>query len=155
MGKERDVPLPERTGRTLRYDSQDVCKYELCGLCPYTLFKNTRSDWLGKFRVSQGALTARLAAFCIQHPGFKFTNCAGPCQFDVHEEHIEWEAIVKDLHALDDAERKRCFSEPGLADQPLRTTISPLFSLTGIAQYHNRLFLGTSKTPYRLYSLRR
>ena len=29
-----------------------VCKYEICGLCPYSLFKNTRSD-LGKCKYEE------------------------------------------------------------------------------------------------------
>jgi hypothetical protein len=44
MGKERDVPLTERTGRGLRFDDPDVCKHQLAGLCPFQLFKNTKSD---------------------------------------------------------------------------------------------------------------
>jgi LUC7 N_terminus len=44
MGKERDVPLDERTGKGLKFSDPEVCKYELCGLCPYRLFKNTKSD---------------------------------------------------------------------------------------------------------------
>lgn len=44
MGKERDVPLEKRSGRGVRYDDPEVCKYALAGLCPYGLFKNTKSD---------------------------------------------------------------------------------------------------------------
>mmetsp|Transcript_40314 Transcript_40314/g.95794 ORF Transcript_40314/g.95794 Transcript_40314/m.95794 type:complete len:322 (+) Transcript_40314:134-1099(+) len=44
MGKERDVPLDVRTNKARRFDDEDICKYDLCGLCPYSLFKNTRSD---------------------------------------------------------------------------------------------------------------
>eukprot|EP00873_Tetraselmis_striata_P045870 jgi/Tetstr1/466134/TSEL_010697.t2 len=44
MGKERDVPLEKRSNRERRFDDDDVCKHDLCGLCPYSLFKNTRSD---------------------------------------------------------------------------------------------------------------
>lgn len=43
-GKERNVPLNERSFRRLRFDNPDVCKYDLAGLCPHGLFKNTRSD---------------------------------------------------------------------------------------------------------------
>lgn len=44
MGKERNVPLTERTGRALKYSDAEICKYELAGLCPYGLFRNTKSD---------------------------------------------------------------------------------------------------------------
>jgi hypothetical protein len=48
MGKERNVPLSERSQRRMRYDDPSVCKYDMAGLCPHGLFKNTRSD-LGTF----------------------------------------------------------------------------------------------------------
>lgn len=44
MGKERDVPLEKRSGRGVMYYDSEVCKYALAGLCPYGLFKNTKSD---------------------------------------------------------------------------------------------------------------
>ncbi|KAK9786671.1 hypothetical protein WJX73_003841 [Symbiochloris irregularis] len=44
MGKERNVPLTERTGRALKFSDPEICKYNLAGLCPYGLFRNTRSD---------------------------------------------------------------------------------------------------------------
>lgn len=44
MGKERDVPLDKRQNRGLLFDDKDVCKYELVGLCPNRLFRNTKSD---------------------------------------------------------------------------------------------------------------
>eukprot|EP00878_Enallax_costatus_P017931 GHUV01018856.1.p1 GENE.GHUV01018856.1~~GHUV01018856.1.p1 ORF type:complete len:371 (+),score=85.32 GHUV01018856.1:301-1413(+) len=44
MGKERDVPLDRRQNKPLEFDDPDVCKYELVGLCPNRLFRNTKSD---------------------------------------------------------------------------------------------------------------
>jgi len=44
MGKERDVPPEHKSNRVRKFHDDDICKYELCGLCPYSLFKNTRSD---------------------------------------------------------------------------------------------------------------
>ena len=44
MGRDRDIPLEERTGEGLRYSDPEICKHALAGLCPYGLFKNTRSD---------------------------------------------------------------------------------------------------------------
>ena len=43
MGKERNVPLTERSNRQLHFYDDEVCKFVLCGLCPYTLFSNTKS----------------------------------------------------------------------------------------------------------------
>jgi len=48
MGKERNVPLDQRKGTDMRFNDPEVCKYALAGLCPYGLFKNTKSD-LGKY----------------------------------------------------------------------------------------------------------
>lgn len=53
MGKERDVPLGKRQNKPLEFDDPDVCKYELVGLCPNRLFRNTKSD-LGKISMSAG-----------------------------------------------------------------------------------------------------
>ena len=45
MGRARDAPLAERAKvRAPRFDDDHVCKLALAGLCPYRLFKNTRSD---------------------------------------------------------------------------------------------------------------
>ena len=44
MGKERNVPLSQRSTKSVRWDDKAVCKYQLCGLCPSRLFKNTKSD---------------------------------------------------------------------------------------------------------------
>jgi LUC7 N_terminus len=50
MGKERNKPLAEREDKPLRYYDREVCKYNLCGLCPNMLFTNTKSylgEWTG------------------------------------------------------------------------------------------------------------
>jgi len=47
MGNERDVKLDERTNKKRHFTDEDVCKYHLCGLSPYTLFRNTKSDLMG------------------------------------------------------------------------------------------------------------
>ena len=44
MGKDRNVPLSEKKAKNLHFADAVVCKYELAGLCPFTLFKNTKSD---------------------------------------------------------------------------------------------------------------
>jgi LUC7 N_terminus len=48
MGKERNKPLAERDDKPLRYYDREVCKYNLCGLCPNMLFTNTKS-YLGEW----------------------------------------------------------------------------------------------------------
>ena len=47
MGKERNLAPDQRTGKQISYKDAEICKYALGGLCPYGLFKNTKSD-LGK-----------------------------------------------------------------------------------------------------------
>eukprot|EP00288_Rhodomonas_lens_P014131 CAMPEP_0177704812 /NCGR_PEP_ID=MMETSP0484_2-20121128/8385_1 /TAXON_ID=354590 /ORGANISM="Rhodomonas lens, Strain RHODO" /LENGTH=237 /DNA_ID=CAMNT_0019216219 /DNA_START=70 /DNA_END=779 /DNA_ORIENTATION=+ len=44
MGKERDVPVDKRQNKKLTHEDEEVDKYWLCGLSPYILFRNTRSD---------------------------------------------------------------------------------------------------------------
>ena len=43
------MPLDKRTGRGLKFSDREVCKYALEGLCPYGLFRNTKSDLGGAF----------------------------------------------------------------------------------------------------------
>ena len=43
MGKDRNLPTELRQAY-IRYDDADVCMYQLAGLCPNRLFKNTKSD---------------------------------------------------------------------------------------------------------------
>ena len=53
MGLERDVKLDERTGKCKMFYEPDVCKYHLCGMSPYFLFNNTKSD-LGPYKTADG-----------------------------------------------------------------------------------------------------
>ncbi|CAD7695799.1 unnamed protein product [Ostreobium quekettii] len=76
MGKDRDLPPGERTGRTLKFSDPSVCKFQVAGLCPNMLFKNTKSD-------------------------------LGLCQYEVHEDHIDWEDIKKQWSELSEQERLR------------------------------------------------
>ncbi|GAB5365953.1 hypothetical protein AAMO2058_001102700 [Amorphochlora amoebiformis] len=48
MGKERNASFEEREKMQRHFWDDDVCKYFLVGLCPYDLFKNTKSD-LGEY----------------------------------------------------------------------------------------------------------
>ncbi|KAG2493834.1 hypothetical protein HYH03_008052 [Edaphochlamys debaryana] len=76
MGKERNVPLGQRSNKRLRFDDPMVCKYALAGLCPNGLFKNTRSD-------------------------------LGPCGYEIHEDHIEWEGLKAEYDKQDPREHER------------------------------------------------
>ena len=42
INRDRDAPLEQK--RTRHFSDSEFCKYYLCGLCPYQLFKNTKSD---------------------------------------------------------------------------------------------------------------
>ena len=63
MGKERNVPLEQRSNKTLHYYDAEICKYNLCGLCPYTLFSNTKS-FLGAPAARLIAVTTRRSTIC-------------------------------------------------------------------------------------------
>lgn len=43
MGKTRNANKDEQ-GKKMDFNDPDVCQYALAGLCPYTLFSNTKSD---------------------------------------------------------------------------------------------------------------
>lgn len=43
MGKTRNANKEEQ-GKKMDFNDPDVCQYALAGLCPYTLFSNTKSD---------------------------------------------------------------------------------------------------------------
>lgn len=44
MGKHRNEKEPDVRKRQVQVDDEEVCKFALSGLCPYTLFNNTKSD---------------------------------------------------------------------------------------------------------------
>ena len=45
--RDRDVPLDQKVAR--HFSDSDVCKYYLCGLSPYSLFQNTKSDGILRY----------------------------------------------------------------------------------------------------------
>lgn len=55
--QDRDLPLSERKGKDIHFDDPEVCKYALAGLCPWSLFSNTKSD-LGPCEASVVAMHA-------------------------------------------------------------------------------------------------
>ncbi|KAI3431568.1 hypothetical protein D9Q98_004618 [Chlorella vulgaris] len=46
MGQHRDVPLSERDKykQERKFSDPDICKYHLCGFCPYEEFRRTKND---------------------------------------------------------------------------------------------------------------
>jgi hypothetical protein len=45
MGRTRDVPDNlKKSIATIRFTDKRVCKYYLCGLCPYSCFSGTKTD---------------------------------------------------------------------------------------------------------------
>lgn len=94
MGKDRNLPPAERKGAGLKFSDHSVCKYDLVGLCPNSLFKNTRSD-LGPcaYEVHADHLDwERLQARCRRrrHPYFSWPppkqsrRCAPPALSLIH-----------------------------------------------------------------------
>lgn len=73
------MPLDKRSGKSLRFSDPEVCKYALAGLCPYGLFKNTRSD-LGAHSTTVadgGLLQSRLAAVTVFSARCPLCLCLG------------------------------------------------------------------------------
>lgn len=48
MGQERDIPEAEKTGKNRHFSDDEICKYHLCGVPVYEMFRNTKSD-LGNY----------------------------------------------------------------------------------------------------------
>lgn len=44
MGRDRNLGDEEKKNIKRHFSDAEICKYYLCGLCPYQLFKNTKSD---------------------------------------------------------------------------------------------------------------
>lgn len=44
MGAERDVEESQKTGKEVTFSDDHVCKYFICGIHLYDLFRNTKSD---------------------------------------------------------------------------------------------------------------
>jgi LUC7 N_terminus len=59
MGKHRNEVEPEAQKRKLHFDDEDVCKHALAGLCPYTLFNNTKSDLGAHFTLPRSCESKR------------------------------------------------------------------------------------------------
>lgn len=84
MGKERNVPLADRSNKKIHWDDPLVCKYQLCGLCPPRLFKNTKSA-MGEFKLIIHLFSSSLqvrAFSCIR--GVRVRISRGPPRMGEH-----------------------------------------------------------------------
>ncbi|PSC67262.1 Luc7 3 [Micractinium conductrix] len=47
MGQDRNLPLQEqgKRSRERKYDDESVCKFYICGFCPYEEFRRTKNDY--------------------------------------------------------------------------------------------------------------
>lgn len=43
MGRDRDVPIAQRSSKKIDFRDEGVCKYALVACCPHQLFVNTKS----------------------------------------------------------------------------------------------------------------
>jgi hypothetical protein len=98
MGAERDVRLEERTGKCKMFYEDDVCKYHLCGLSPYFLFQNTKSD-LGPYKCSDG-VTAKKRYDACKHQWEELSQE----EKDKYGYEFELMALLQDL--VNDLDRK-------------------------------------------------
>ena len=126
MGKERDLPPEERTGKGISYKDKQICKYALAGLCPYGLFKNTKSDLgMARSQLLKGSVPNSLfilaavklsASHQTCFSGTSFFAFPGLCKYEVHEDDVEFEPAKEEWDGLPDSEKERyhtinCFDE--------------------------------------------
>jgi RNA-binding protein Luc7-like 2 len=75
------VPLAERSNRRLAFNDPAVCIYDIAGICPHGLFKNTKSD-LGpcKYETHSDHIDWKVGRAC-QAPGawLPLGACMGAC----------------------------------------------------------------------------
>lgn len=128
MGKERNLPPDERTGKGISYKDAEICKYALAGLCPYGLFKNTKSD-LGrrnsmiKLPLLSNSISKEIAQYVSTvlkkassmsyrsyvFPRVKLMNpcCSGLCKYEVHEDDVEFPPAKEEWDKLEDNQKER------------------------------------------------
>lgn len=101
MGKTRNANKDEQ-GQKMDFNDPDVCQFALAGLCPYTLFSNTKSD-LGTW------IEALAFAPTAVHTIHTFRNTVfrtGACDWIVHEDHIEYPRLKAEYDATSDRDRE-------------------------------------------------
>jgi RNA-binding protein Luc7-like 2 len=109
MGKDRNVVPSQRTNTKMRYDDPTICKYALAGLCPYGLFRNTRSDLGGcgvDCRLCSFGQAAWVAGDRLQAAPL-LALLPGHCGFEVHEENLAYEQAKADYDQQDPREHER------------------------------------------------
>ncbi|KAI3426396.1 hypothetical protein D9Q98_008766 [Chlorella vulgaris] len=98
MGKDRNVPLDQRIEKQTRFSDPEVCKHALAGLCPFA---------------PCGSVLCVLS--CAPPPPFGslrglFANTKshlGPCEFELHEDHLDFDGLKAAYDALSAAEKER------------------------------------------------
>lgn len=116
MGKERNLPPEERTGKGISYKDAEICKYSLAGLCPYGLFKNTKSD-LGWLLTLLCWHTLDLSSFYSGIATVLESDChqaaerlpctSGLCKYEVHEDDVEFPPAKEEWDKLEDSEKEQ------------------------------------------------
>jgi RNA-binding protein Luc7-like 2 len=104
MGKHRNVADNEAQKIKMKFDDEEVCKHELAGLCPYTLFNNTKSDLGARPTLLPCSFLAPATANC----DLATSHCcdSGSCGFEVHGGHREFERLKKEYDALSEDEKE-------------------------------------------------
>lgn len=118
MGKHRNASDIEAKKQQMQFDDSEVCKHELAGLCPYTLFNNTKSD-LGALPDGTRLLRARNPAPTLPRPqshSIIVLCCVGSCGFEVHLGHREFDRLQKEYDALPEAQKEELGYERVLYD---------------------------------------
>ena len=134
------MPLDQRVMRRPKFSDPEVCKHALAGLCPFGERSSGRGGMASVGIVSSGGLPAqtRHAAWSQQQqqqwPRFHATHPAccpalpglfpntksdlGPCEYEIHEDHLDWEAIQGEYDALPSREKDRCGTALRCAGMP-------------------------------------
>jgi RNA-binding protein Luc7-like 2 len=99
MGKTRNANKEEQ-GKKMAFNDPDVCQYALAGLCPYTLFSNTKSD-LGAF-LRIPSIAAHQVISTLSYILF----FAGTCGWIVHDNHIEYPRLKEEYDAISDRDKE-------------------------------------------------
>lgn len=125
MGKHRNVTDVDAQKVKMKIDDEEVCKFALAGLCPYTLFNNTKSDLGAPLLVVHPRSRAPCAfdrpssfRLCTSHIGWR----AGSCGYDVHAGHREWDRLQSEYNDLSEADKDERGYERNLYDVLARLT---------------------------------
>mmetsp|Transcript_19263 Transcript_19263/g.28769 ORF Transcript_19263/g.28769 Transcript_19263/m.28769 type:complete len:321 (-) Transcript_19263:213-1175(-) len=109
MGKERNASFEEREKMQRHFWDEDVCKHYLVGLCPYELFKNTKSD-LGEYnKIFDGRAKAEWDAL-PQEEKDKY-----PYQWDLLD---LLKTLIDECNRKIERNKERCAADERLKNEP-------------------------------------